>query len=124
MAPQPHRRDYLGGKQGFTVLSGTARVPLHDEISDGAYRHQDTGAEKHRPHADMAADIAAGEGADHLADILRRHGITEDAAGDRLRHVVADDTRDTRLKPAKRNTHQEAQYDELPAIGDEGLRDQ
>src|ERR1700733_14906734 len=104
--------------------SATLAAPLNNKIPDRSGGHQDGGAEEDGAHADMAADEAAADRAEYLAGILRRYRIAQDAAGDRLRHVVADDAGDAGQEAAERQPHQETQNDELPAVGHERLRDQ
>src|SRR5271165_6687594 len=72
----------------------------------------------------MAADKAAENRPRDLADEIRRGRIAEHAADDGVGHAVANDAGDAGHQAAERKPHEEAQDDELPARGDEGLRDQ
>ena len=72
----------------------------------------------------MATGKAAKQGAGDLSDILGGDREPEHIAADAVGNIVADDAGDAGQEPAQRQAHQEAQADELPALRDEGLRDQ
>ncbi|ENR20339.1 hypothetical protein DK68_1628 [Brucella suis] len=72
----------------------------------------------------MAADKASRHRPCDLPHILRRDGIAQNATCDTIWHIMPDDAGDTGQKTTERQSHQEAQADQLPGIGHKGLRDQ